>query len=70
MRKNDLQLDKLLTLEEAAQYLDIHPGTLYRWVKEKRVPSFKVGRIWRFKKEKLEDWLKKNENMHEKKYEV
>jgi len=50
-------VDKLMTLEEAAKYLDIHPGTLYRWVRAKRVPAVKIGRVWRFRKEKLEEWF-------------
>jgi len=51
--------DKLLTLEEAAEYLDIHPGTLYRWARARKVPAVKMGRIWRFKKERLEEWFDK-----------
>lgn len=52
--------EKLLTIEETAQYLDIHPGTLYRWAQERRVPAAKVGRCWRFKKEKLDEWVEKH----------
>lgn len=49
--------EKLLTLDEAAEFLDIHPGTLYRWARVNRVPAVKMGRIWRFSKENLEDWF-------------
>jgi extracellular factor (EF) 3-hydroxypalmitic acid methyl ester biosynthesis protein len=51
--------EKLLTLEKAAEYLDVHPGTLYRWARIKRVPAVKVGRVWRFRIENLEDWFDK-----------
>jgi len=51
--------EKLMTLEEAARYLDIHPGTLYRWARAKRVPAVKIGKVWRFRKEKMEQWLDK-----------
>lgn len=51
--------DKLLTIEEAAKYLDIHPGTLYRWARAKMVPAVKMGKAWRFKKERLEEWIDK-----------
>lgn len=55
--------EKLMTLEETARYLDIHPGTLYRWAQDKKIPASKIGRIWRFKKEKLDTWLERQENV-------
>lgn len=54
--------EKLLTLEEAAGYLDIHPGTLYRWARANRLPAVKMGRVWRFKKTKIEEWIDKLPN--------
>lgn len=51
--------DKLLTIEETAKYLDIHPGTLYRWAQRKRIPAAKMGKVWRFKREKLDEWIDK-----------
>ena len=50
---------KLLTIEKAAKYLDIHPGTLYRWARAKKIPAVKMGKVWRFKKERLEDWVER-----------
>jgi len=54
--------EKLLTIEEASKYLDIHPYTLYRWAKTKKIPAIKMGRVWRFRKERLIAWLEKQEN--------
>lgn len=53
--------DKLLTITEAAKYLDIHPMTLYKWVKKRKIPVFKVGKIWRFRKDKIDAWLERQE---------
>jgi excisionase family DNA binding protein len=50
---------RLLSLQEASKYLGIHKGTLYRFARAKKVPGFKFGRIWRFKKEKLDEWIDK-----------
>jgi len=55
--------EKLITVEEAAKYLDIHPVTLYRWARAKKIPAVKMGKVWRFKKEKLEAWLERQENV-------
>ncbi len=52
--------DVLLTTEQIANYLKIDKFTVYRLVAQKRLPAFKVGNQWRFKKELLEAWLRKN----------
>ena len=50
-------VEKLLNIEKAAKYLDIHPMTLYRWARKKQIPAAKISKIWRFKKEKLDAWI-------------
>jgi excisionase family DNA binding protein len=46
----------VLTLEEVAQYLRVHPSTIYRLVKKKQLPGFKVGSDWRFNLESIDRW--------------
>lgn len=55
----------LLTTEQVAQYLKIDKFTLYRLVSQKKIPAFKVGNQWRFKKKMIDAWLLKNSNMNE-----
>lgn len=55
--KETKKKDKLLTVYEAAEYLDIHPMTLYRWVRKGKIPAAKLGKNWRFRKEKLDAWI-------------
>ncbi len=50
----------LLTTEQVANYLKIDKFTVYRLVAQKRLPAFKVGNQWRFKRALLEAWLSKN----------
>ena len=47
----------VLTIEELADYLKIPKSTLYKLVREGKVPSQKVGRHWRFRKEAIDRWL-------------
>ncbi len=54
---------EVLTFEEAKKYLKVSNSTLYRLVQSKRMPASKVGRSWRFRKEKLIAWLEKQENV-------
>jgi excisionase family DNA binding protein len=55
----------LLTTEQVADYLRIDKFTLYRLVSLRKIPAFKVGNQWRFKKTMIDDWLLKNSNMRE-----
>ncbi len=48
---------EVLTLDEAADYLRVHPRTLRLKAVEGIVPGAKVGRVWRFHKQQLEQWL-------------
>jgi excisionase family DNA binding protein len=52
---------EVLTLEEVADFLHIHPSTVYRLLKNRRIPAFKVGSDWRFNQESIEQWVKKLE---------
>ena len=56
----------LMDIVEVANYMGIHKITLYRLIKENKIPAFKVGRQWRFKKELLEHWIQENTNSHAK----
>ncbi len=47
----------VLTIEELAAYLKIPKSTLYKLVREGRVPSQKIGRHWRFRKGAIDKWL-------------
>lgn len=48
---------EVLTFEEAKKYLKVSNSTLYRLVQRRKIPASKVGRSWRFRKEKLISWL-------------
>jgi len=53
----------LLTTGQVAHYLKIDKFTVYRLVAQRKLPAFKVGNQWRFKKRMLEVWLKRNMNI-------
>ena len=52
--KNETPL--ILTLENVAQYMRVHPSTIYRLLKRRQLPAFKVGRDWRFNRESIDRW--------------
>ena len=47
----------VLTIEELAAYLKIPKSTLYKLVRERKIPSQKIGRHWRFRKGAIDHWL-------------
>ena len=60
MKKIDYSSQRLLTLEQVAEYLNVNKFTVYRLVAQKELPAFKVGNQWRFKRQLVEAWLAKN----------
>ena len=54
--------DEILTLKEVAEYLKLAEKTAYRLAAEGKLPGFKVGGSWRFKKEDIEMWIEKQKN--------
>jgi len=53
----------LLTAAQVARYLKVDKFTIYRLVTQKKIPAFKVGNQWRFKKKMIDAWLMKNSNI-------
>ncbi len=52
--------DEILTLKEVAEYLKLAEKTAYRLAAEGKLPGFKVGGSWRFKRENIESWIEKS----------
>ena len=52
----------VMTLEEVAQFLHVHPSTIYRMLKKRNIPAFKVGSDWRFNQESIERWMRERED--------
>ena len=52
---------RVMTLNELANYLRVHPSTIYRLLKRRGLPAFKVGSDWRFNSESIDRWLLERE---------
>jgi excisionase family DNA binding protein len=50
-------VNRLLTIAEAAALLGVKAQTLYFWVSQKRVPHRKIGRLVRFTESDLEEFV-------------
>ncbi len=49
--------DEILTLKEVAAYLKLAEKTAYRLAANGKLPGFKVGGSWRFKRSDIEGWI-------------
>ena len=54
--------DTFMTTKEVARYLRVDQYTIYRLVTQKKIPAFKIGNQWRFKRSILDRWLKSKMN--------
>ncbi len=51
--------DSYISIDEAAEYLDIKTVTLRNWIKKKPgIPAHRVGKFWKFKRSELDEWIK------------
>lgn len=48
---------EVFSMKELSDYLNIPISTLYKLVREGKIPSQKIGRQWRFRKETIDRWL-------------
>ncbi|MBU4312463.1 MAG: helix-turn-helix domain-containing protein [Candidatus Omnitrophica bacterium] len=52
---------QVMTVKDVASYLDVHPMTIYKYVKDGRIPAFKIGDSWRIRKDSMQRWIKESE---------
>lgn len=48
---------EVMNIRQASQYLGVSPDTLYKYVGEQKIPAFKLGNRWKFKKSILDTWM-------------
>lgn len=49
--------DEILTMREVAELLKINEKTAYRLAAEGKIPGFRVGGSWRFRRTDLVKWI-------------
>jgi excisionase family DNA binding protein len=50
--------DRWLSVKEIAAYLGIKPDTVYKWIRRKNLPAHKAGRLWKFRREEVDAWVR------------
>jgi len=49
---------EVMTIQEAADFLRCHPRTLQKMAIRGEIPAKKVGSLWRFSRQRLQEWMK------------
>jgi excisionase family DNA binding protein len=53
----------IMTAEDLANYLKLTPATVYRLAQSGQLPGAKIGRVWRFRKEAIDQLLRERETL-------
>ena len=49
--------NEILTIKEVCDLLQVHPTTLYKLIRQGKIPSFRIGADWRFRRDEIERWM-------------
>lgn len=50
--------DRWLSVDEISEYLGVSKDTVYTWISAKGLPAHRAGRLWKFKREEVDLWMK------------
>jgi len=56
-KPNIEQVGSLMTIDEVAGYLRVKKRTVYDWVKKGKIPAMKTVGLWRFRRDRIDQWL-------------
>ena len=46
-----------VSLEDIGEHLGVSTDTVHRWIRNRKMPAHKVGRLWKFKISKVDEWV-------------
>ena len=47
-----------LSVNEIGKYLGVSSDTVYRWIDKHNMPAHRMGRLWKFKRDEVDNWVK------------
>jgi excisionase family DNA binding protein len=50
--------DRWMSVDEICRYLGVSNDTVYRWIDRHVMPAHKMGRLWKFKRDEVDEWVK------------
>lgn len=50
------EMHRMMTVREVSAHLHVHPSTIYRLLKQRKIPAFHIGSDWRFDVHAIDRW--------------
>lgn len=50
--------ERWLSVDEIAEYLGVSKDTVYGWINSRAMPAHRAGRLWKFKRDDIDNWVK------------
>jgi excisionase family DNA binding protein len=55
MKRNE----RWLSVEEISGHLGVPKETVYRWLERRQIPAHRMGKLWKFQRWEVDDWVRK-----------
>lgn len=59
---------EMMTTKDLAKYLKLHEITISKYAKQGLIPGIRIGRVWRFDKVAIDEWIGEGQNKTESVY--
>ena len=56
--KERWMIDRWLSVKEICEHLGVSQDTVYKWFDQQNMPAHKMGRLWKFKLDEVDEWVK------------
>lgn len=50
--------DRWLSAEDICEHLGVSKDTVYKWIDCNDMPAHRMGRLWRFRKDEVDEWVR------------
>lgn len=55
---------RLLSADEVAAFLGVKRDTVYKLIDRNGLPALKVGRLWKFRQDQVNEWVNRQSSEH------
>ena len=62
MHKKEFVVDSdvgIMTVHDVAEYLRLSEAKVYKMANDGHIPALRMGKTWRFKKELIDEWIRR-----------